>query len=215
MDFPETHRDGRALFLAETRSDWRGWLEANHRAANGVWLVSYKRHTGRPFVPYPETVDEALCFGWIDSRPNALDADRATRLFTPRDPKSPWSRINKANVERLIDDGLMTPAGLELVTAARKNGAWIVYDEIEGLVIPADLRDALTHDPAAARHFTRFPDSSKKNILWWIKSARTDPTRANRIEVTVRLAAENRMANHVAGRDAGRRDGGVSLSPAG
>ncbi|MGE0229026.1 MAG: YdeI family protein [Dehalococcoidia bacterium] len=206
MGVPSTHRDGRPLFLAETREEWRGWLDANHRAASGVWLVSYKRQTGRPFVPYPETVEEALCFGWIDSRPNAVDAERAMRLFTPRNPKSPWSRINKSKVERLLAGGLMRPAGIEVIEAARRNGAWTVYDEIEDLLIPDDLSAALARAPLAAHYFTRFPDSSKKNILWWIKSAGTAATRARRVEETAHLALDNRMANHVRGRDAGPRE---------
>lgn len=199
---PPAHpKDGRPLLHVETPKEWRAWLEVNHADSKGVWLVLWKKSTGKPFVPYSDTVDEALCFGWIDSRPNKLDEERAMRLFTPRDPKSPWSRINKRKVERLMHDGRMTDSGLSIVNAAKSNGAWTIYDEIKDLTIPPDLASAL--DGSAAAFFQSFPNSAKKNILWWIKTAKKPETRAARIEKTVRLAAQNRMANHPAGRDEG------------
>ena len=190
--------DGRPMVLAETRAEWRAWLEQNHDST-GAWLVSWKKATGRPFVPYPETVDEALCFGWIDSRPNRLDDERAMRLFTPRRPKSLWSRLNKEKVARLSAEGLMAPAGLRMVETAQANGSWTVYDEIEDVVIPADLGAALAADETAQGFFERFPESSKKAILWWIKTAKRQETRAARIAETVSAAAQNRMADHFAG----------------
>ena len=198
---PAHHEDGRPLLHVETIEEWRAWLEVNHADPKGVWLVSWKKPTGKPFVPYSDTVDEALCFGWIDSRPNKLDEERALRLFTPRDPKSPWSRINKRKVERLMRDDRMTDSGLSIVNAAKSNGAWTTYDEVEDLTIPPDLASAL--DGSAAAFFQSFPNSAKKNILWWIKTAKKPETRAARIEKTVRLAAQNQMANHPAGRDKG------------
>ncbi len=195
--------DGRPLLQAETREEWRGWLGQNHDKSDGVWLVSWKKAAGKPFVPYTDSVDEALCFGWVDSRPNKLDEDRAMRLFTPRNPKSPWSRINKEKVERLMQQGLMAEAGVRLVEAAKSDGSWTVYDEIEDLVIPPDLASALVENNTAAAFFQSFPDSSKKNILWWIKSARRPETRAARVAQAVELAAKNRMANHPKGRDQG------------
>ena len=198
--------DGRPLVLMETREEWRAWLERNHDSKGG-WLVSWKKATGRRFVPYPEAVDEALCFGWIDSRTNKLDDERAMRLFTPRKPKSPWSRINKEKVARLSAQGLMAPAGMRMVETAKANGAWTLYDEIEEMTIPADLAAALAEDEAARGFFERFPGSSKKAILWWIKTAKRLETRAVRIAETVRMAAENRMANHFTGRDSGPSGG--------
>ena len=196
-------KDGRVLLLVETSEEWRAWLEGNHADSDGVWLVSWKKATGRHFVPYPDTVDEALCFGWVDSRPNALDDERAMRLFTPRNPKSPWSRINKGKVARLTEQDRMAAAGVALVETAKGNGSWTVYDEIEDLVIPPDLSEALDRNGTAQDFFENFPDSSKKNILWWIKSARRSQTRASRVSKTVELASENRMANHPKGRDKG------------
>ncbi len=197
--------DERTLLHVETREEWRAWLERHHEESDGVWLVSWKKATGRPFVPYPESVDEALCFGWIDSRPNKIDEERAMRLFTPRNPKSIWSRINREKVARLTEQGLMAAAGIRSVEAAEANGSWTVGDEIEDLVIPPDLASALAANETAKAFFDGFPNSSKKNILWWIKSARKPATRTARISRTVDLAAGNRMANHPKGRDKGPR----------
>ena len=199
-----THpKDGKPLLLVERQDEWRAWLERSHEESSGVWLVSWKKATGKPFVPFTDAVDEALCFGWVDSKINRLDEDRAMRLFTPRNPKSPWSRINKEKVARLLEQGRMAAAGMRLVEGAKADGSWNVYDEIEELVIPPDLASALEENEVAGGHFKNFPDSSKKNILWWIKSARRPETRDARIAKTVGMAAENRMANHPAGRDKG------------
>ena len=187
----------------ETQEEWREWLEQNHETLDGVWLVSWKKATGKPFVPYAESVDEALCFGWVDSRPNTLDEERSMRLFTPRNPKSPWSRINKEKVERLTAQGRMATAGIHLVETAKANGAWTVYDEIKDQVIPPDLASALAENETARAFFDNFPASARNNTLWWIKSARRPETRAARISKTFELASENRMANHPKGPDRG------------
>ena len=205
-----THpKDGKPMLLVEAQEEWRAWLEVKHEESSGVWLVSWKKATERPYVPFSDVVDEALCFGWVDSKINRLDEERAMRLFTPRNPKSPWSRINKEKVERLVEDGRMTAAGMRLVEGAKVDGSWNTYDEIEDLVVPPDLAAALGENDLAEGYFEDFPDSSKKNILWWIKSARRPETRVTRIAKTVGMAAENRMANHPAGRDKGpaRRSG--------
>ncbi len=188
--------DGLPLFYAPDRQAWRAWLDEHHATARGVWLVYYKKGSGRPRVDYGDAVEEALCAGWIDSRPNALDAERSTQLFSPRKPRSPWSRLNKRRVESLIAAGLMRPAGLAVVEAARADGSWSAYDATEDLTVPDDLASALAADPAAHANFDLFPPSSKKNILWWISSAKRPETRAKRVAETVRLAAENKRANH-------------------
>ena len=205
-----THpKDGKPLLLVETQEEWRAWLKRNRDESSGVWLVSWKKATGRNSVPFTDVVDEALCYGWVDSKINKLDEERAMRLFTPRNPKSPWSRINKEKVARLVEQGRMASAGMRLVEGAKADGSWNIYDEIEDLVIPPDLASALSENSPAGSYFEGFPDSSKKNILWWIKSARRPETRATRIAKTVGMAQENRMANHPAGRDKGptRRSG--------
>ena len=183
-------------FYAPNRQEWRAWLAEHHASAPGVWLIYYKKASGKPAISYDEIVEEALCFGWVDSRPNALDDERAMFLISPRNPQSPWSRINKQRVERLTEQGLMMEAGLAKIEAARQNGAWNQYDDIEDLIIPDDLQTALDANPAAQTNFAAFPPSSKKTILWWIASAKRPQTRAKRIDETVTLAAQNIKANH-------------------
>ena len=137
------------MFHAESLRQWRDWLQANHDSSSGVWLVVWKKHTGKPALEYSDTVDEALAYGWIDSRTNRLDDERATRWFCPRKPTSPWSRINRAKIARLVEERRLQPAGQALVDAARENGAWTISDEIEDLRIPDDLAAALESNPAA------------------------------------------------------------------
>ena len=189
-------KDDLPSFHAHNRQEWRVWLEEHHTAAPGVWLIYYKKASGKPSISYDEIVEEALCFGWVDSRPNALDDERAMFLISPRNPQSPWSRINKQRVENLIEQGLMTEAGLAKIEAAKQNGSWNQYDDIEDLIIPDDLQTALDANPVAQTNFAAFPPSSKKTILWWIASAKRPQTRAKRIEETVTLAAQNIKANH-------------------
>jgi uncharacterized protein YdeI (YjbR/CyaY-like superfamily) len=179
-----------------SREELRTWLAANHARTESVWLVTFRKHVDGKHVPWDHVVDEALCFGWIDSLPRKLDADRSMLLISPRRPGSPWSRLNKQRVERLLAAGLMMPPGLAAVQQAQQDGSWTVYDEIEDLVVPDDLARALAHNEEAARHFHAFSDSSKKSILWWIKSAKQAATRHRRIAETVRLAQHDVKANH-------------------
>jgi uncharacterized protein YdeI (YjbR/CyaY-like superfamily) len=188
--------DGLPRFYAKDRREWRTWLEEHHATAPGVWLIYYKKESGKPRVPYADAVEEALCFGWVDSRPNKLDDERFMQLFSPRKPGSPWSRLNKRRVEKLIEQGDMTAAWLAKVVAAKKDGSWSRLDAVEKLTIPKDLKTALAADVVARTNFMAFSNSSKKNILWWIESAKRPETRQKRIAETVALAARNLKANH-------------------
>jgi len=178
-----------------TREAWRAWLEANHACTRGVWLVSFKQATGRPRMTYDVSVEEALCFGWVDSKPRKLDDERTMLYFAPRRPGSGWSRPNKERVARLEAAGLMAPAGAAKVAAARCDGSWTMLDAIEDLVVPDDLAAALARHPDAERRFDAFPRSAKRGILEWIAQAKTDATRARRVEETARLANEGVRAN--------------------
>lgn len=179
-------------FYAKTRQEWREWLEKNHLTSDGLWLIYYKKDTGIPSVSYDEAVEEALCFGWIDSKVNALDNERYKQVFSPRKYKSVWSKLNKQRVEKLIGQGLMTSAGLAKIAAAKQDGSWHTLDAIEALIIPADLKQALETNETANRYFEGFSNSSKKNILFWIESAKRPQTRLNRIAQAVSAAAQNR-----------------------
>lgn len=178
-----------------TRAEWRAWLEANHSRAEGIWLISYKKATAKPRVEYDEAVEEALCFGWIDSKPNKLDDQRTMLWFAPRKPGAGWSRPNKQRIERMLAAGLMAPAGLAKIAAAQQDGSWTKLDSIEDLEMPPDLTAALESYERAAEFFAAFPRSAKRGILEWIANAKTAATRAKRIDETARLAAENKRAN--------------------
>lgn len=179
----------------KTRAEWRKWLEKHHTQTEGLWLITYKKATGKPRIDYEESVEEALCFGWIDSKANKLDDDRSMLWFTPRKPGTGWSRPNKERIERLIAAGLLAPAGLAKIEAAKKDGSWEKLDAVEALEIPPDLEKALAAHPAARQYFEAFPRSVKRAILEWISNAKKPETRAKRVEETARLAAENRRAN--------------------
>ncbi len=179
----------------KTRTAWRRWLERHHARADGVWLVSYKKATGKPRVDYEAAVEEALCFGWVDSKPRKLDDERTMLYFTPRKPRSGWAGSNKARVARLVAEGRMAPAGLAKVEAARHDGSWTALDAVEALDVPPDLRRALDGRARAASRFDAFPPSVRRSILQWIASAKKPETRANRIDETARLAARNVRAN--------------------
>jgi uncharacterized protein YdeI (YjbR/CyaY-like superfamily) len=160
-----------------------------------VWVISYKKATGKPRMEYDEAVEEALCFGWIDSKPNKLDEERSILWFAPRKPGTGWSRPNKDRVERLVAAGLMAPAGLSKVEAAKQDGSWVALDAVEAREIPPDLQAALAANEMAQRYFDAFPCSVKRGILEWIANARKPETRAKRVAETARLAADNIRAN--------------------
>jgi uncharacterized protein YdeI (YjbR/CyaY-like superfamily) len=180
---------------AETRAQWRAWLGEHHGEPDGAWLVSWKKATGRPAIPYGDAVEEGLCVGWVDSKPGKLDDERTLLWFAPRKRRSGWSRPNKERVERLTAAGLMLPAGIAVVQAAQLDGSWSMLDEVEDLVEPDDLRTALDADPAARTSWDAFPRSAKRGILEWILQAKKPETRAVRIATTVSEAHEGRRAN--------------------
>lgn len=180
---------------AESRAAWRNWLAENHKAEKSVWLTIYKRDSGTPSVTYDEAVDEALCFGWIDSSVKKGTADYYLQFFAKRNPKSKWSRVNKAKVEKLIAAGLMTEAGLAMVDLAKQNGTWTALDDVENLISPPDLQAKLDANPVAKGHFEAFPRSVKRGILEWLLNAKQADTRAKRISEIVTLAERNERAN--------------------
>lgn len=188
-----------------TRAQWRAWLTAHAGDPDGVWLVSWKKATGRPFVTYDEAVEEALCVGWIDSKPSSLDTERGMLWMAPRKARSSWSRINKTRVERLLAAGLMQPSGLAVVEAARASGTWSALDAVEDLVEPDDLVQALDADPEARAAWDGFPRSTKRAILEWIVSAKKPETRAARVSTTVSEAHVGRRANQWTQPGGGRR----------
>lgn len=188
-------KDGIKTFYAKSRKHWRTWLEKNHQSEKSVWLIIYLKETKVPSVYHPEAVDEALCFGWIDSKANKRDDKSRYQFFTKRNPKSNWSKINKAKVEKLMSENLMAPAGREMIEIAKQNGCWTALDDVENFVIPPDLQKAFDKSKTAFKYWTDFSNSTRKQILGWVRSAKTEETRRKRITQTVELAKENKKAN--------------------
>jgi uncharacterized protein YdeI (YjbR/CyaY-like superfamily) len=177
------------------RQEWRDWLAENYDKSNGIWFVYFKKHTGKPSVSIDEAVEEALCFGWIDSVQRKVDDERTKLLFTPRKSKSVWSKVNKARIEKLIKNGAMTEIGLAKIEAAKKNGSWDVLNASDNLEIAEDLQKAFDANKTAEANFQGFSASVKKAILQWLNSSKREETRKARIEKLVAMAANNKRVN--------------------
>ena len=179
----------------ETVQEWRAWLDENHETSPGVWLVSWKKHTGRPTVGYEEAVTEALAVGWVDSKGRRLDDDRTMLWLTRRRPTSGWSRPNKERIERLYAEGRMGPAGQAAIDAAKENGTWSLLDDVENLVVPDDLAAEFDQHPGAREAWDEFPRSVKRSILEWIVTAKRQETRRARIAETAEKAGRGERAH--------------------
>ena len=175
------------------RAEWRAWLQDHYQQPDGIWLVFYKKHHPL-YLPWGDIVQEALCFGWIDNLPRKLDQDRTTLYVAPRKPGSPWSGLNKRHIEVVADAGLMHPAGQAKIDAAKADGSWALLDDVEAMLVPDDLAAALDGIAGARNAYEGFTPGVKRGLLWWIKSAKTDATRAARIGKTAAQAALGKAA---------------------
>lgn len=190
----QTAPDGRPIAGPFDRAGWRGWLVANHGTSTGVYLVSWRRPTGRTSVSYEDAVEEALCVGWVDSTGRVIDDERSIQWFAPRRAKSGWARSNKERVARLTAAGLMLPAGLAAVEEAKRNGMWTLLDDVENLVVPDDLAAALDAAPSARLNWEAFSRSARRAMLEWVVHARRPATRADRISKIAASAARKERA---------------------
>jgi len=188
--------NGIKTFHARTRNEWRNWLVEYHQLEKSVWLIIYHKSSDIKSVYYEESVEEAICFGWIDSIAHKRDEESKYQFFTQRKPKSNWSKTNRVRVEKMIAQGLMTPSGLKFIDMAKQSGTWEALVDVQNSVIPDDLQNELNKSKTALKHFLAFSPSSKRIILEWILNAKKDETRQKRIEETVRLATDNIKANH-------------------
>ncbi|HEX9117786.1 MAG TPA: YdeI/OmpD-associated family protein [Anaerolineae bacterium] len=180
------------LLELDGRAAWRQWLAENHAGSTGVWLTIRKKGSGKTGLSYEDAVEEALCFGWIDGQINTLDGERYRQRFTPRRSGSTWAESNKQRVEKLIAQGLMQPAGLAQVAAAKADGRWHALDDLELLRVPPDLEAALDAAPGAAAYFASLSASTRKMLLYWLASAKRPETRQKRLEQIVAAAAHGR-----------------------
>ena len=188
-------KDGIPTYYAPDQAAWREWLSEHYAREKSVWLIIYHKKSDIPSVYYDEAVDEALCFGWIDSTPNKRDEESYFQFFSQRNPKSNWSRVNKEKVDRLIKEERMAPSGLEMIRVAQATGTWHALDDVDNLVVPGDLQEVMSQNPTALKHFNAFPPSVRRGILEWIFNAKRSDTRQKRIRETVALAAQNIRAN--------------------
>jgi uncharacterized protein YdeI (YjbR/CyaY-like superfamily) len=189
-----TAPDGRPMVGPFDRAGWRAWLTDNHGTSRGVYLVSWRRLTGRASVSYEDAVEEALCVGWIDSSGRTLDDERSIQWFAPRRARSAWARSNKERVARLTAAGLMLPAGFAAIEEAKRTGTWSMLDDVEKLIVPDDLAAALVVAPRARTNWDAFSASARRAMLEWVVQARRPETRAKRIGQIAGAAARNERA---------------------
>ena len=168
-------------FYPKNKKAWRTWLEKNHEKKDAVWVIMYKKNSGKPSITWSEGVDEALCFGWIDSKAQSIDEESFRQFYSKRKPKSVWSRINKEKIKQLIADDLMMPAGYASIEIAKQNGSWTSLDHVEDMIIPKDLEKEFRKYKGSKTFFTGLSKSVKKMMLHWIAAAKKPETRQKRI----------------------------------
>jgi uncharacterized protein YdeI (YjbR/CyaY-like superfamily) len=178
-------------YCPKSKTDWRKWLEKNHQSKQSIWLVYFKSSTKTPSLSWSEAVDEALCYGWIDSTKKTIDKERYMQYFSRRKPQSNWSKINKDKVKFLIEQGLMQDAGYKSIEIAKENDSWTILDEVEALVIPEDLKEEFANYKGSMEYFDSLSKSVKKIFLYWIVSAKRKETRQKRILEIVENASKN------------------------
>lgn len=175
-------------FWPTTRQHWRAWLEEHHATKQAIWLIYAKKTSALPGITYAQAVEEALCFGWIDSRAQPIDQLTYRQFFSPRMPTSGWSKVNKERIQQLIQAGLMRDAGLRCIDQAKQNGSWQLLDDIEALIIPDDLEQAWQKKPMAKAYFSTLCRSDKRALLLWIVLAKRAVTHQKRIDEFIQLA---------------------------
>jgi len=183
--------DRASLVHPADRQAWRKWLEENHAKSTGVWLVTGRAGSGLPRVGYDESIEEALCFGWVDSQAATIDEQRSKLYFAPRRQGSPWSRYNKDRVERMLAGGRMTPAGLAVIERAKADGSWSIFDSVDRFELPAELDAALDAAPGARANWDAYPPGVKRTLLSAIVLAKRPETRARKIAQAAELAERN------------------------
>ncbi len=185
-------------FYAKNRDEWRAWLKENHDSKKEIWLTRYKKHTGKPAVSYDDSIEEAICFGWIDSTVKRVDDEKYVQRLTPRRKGSIWSNTNIKRAKKMIDQEQMTQAGLKTipddVMEAVKTGNIKPTETVIPKVLPTPpgLTNALAKNEKARRNWEKFAPSHRKMYIYWIMDAKREETRERRIKKVVRQAAQNK-----------------------
>lgn len=179
-----------ATYCPKNQQEWRLWLEKNHHSENSIWLIIYKKHTEHENLTWSQAVDQALCFGWIDSTKRPIDDEKYMQYFGKRKAKSNWSKINKEKIEVLTKAGLMTKAGIKSIEIAKQNGSWNILDEVEALIIPKELQIAFNQNPASEKYYSGLSNSLKKQLLYLVISAKRAETKAKRVNEIIDSAKQ-------------------------
>ncbi len=179
-------------YYPKDKAAWRKWLQKNHKTKQAVWLIQYNKASVNPSISWSDAVDEALCFGWIDSKKISIDKEQSHQFFSKRKAKSTWSKINKAKVAELIDKGHMTDQGFASIELAKQNGSWTILDDVEELIVPADLDIKFGSQPGSKDFFMTLSKSVRKAMLQWLVLAKRPETRQQRINEIVELASQKR-----------------------
>ncbi len=172
-------------------AEWREWLHDNHQNSKGVYLIFYKVEHENDSMRWEEAVKVALCYGWIDSTVKSLGDGKRRQYFTPRNPKSVWSALNKRYIEQLINDNLLHESGKKIVNIGKQNGSWTALDNVEKGIIPEDLQMAFDQNPAAFENYQGFAPSYRKSYLYWLNQAKREDTRQKRIQEIIDLCQNN------------------------
>ena len=196
-------------FYAKDRVAWRKWLQQHHDSSRGIWLVYFKKDSGKTRVPYADAVEEALCFGWIDSTLNPIDEHSYMQLFTPRKPKSGWSKLNKERIEQMVAQGLMTPAGQAKIDEAVANGTWNKLDGIESFTPSKELANAFAKNKKAKAFFDGLSNTNKKYILYYTSNAKSAVLKQKRIDDIIAAANEQKMIERFISRPKPKKDNNI------
>jgi len=173
-----------------TKRAFETWLRKNHASCDGVWLLIAKPGADKPTITYPQAVELALCYGWIDAQKKSIDAQQWLQRFTPRRVRSLWSRANRTKAEALIQTGRMQPSGMAEIERARSDGRWdAAYEGARTAIVPADLKAALDAEPEAGAFFAALDRANRYAVLWRIQTAIRAETRSRRIETLVAMLA--------------------------
>ncbi len=183
MEYPELY--------FKSDSEWREWLHVNHDKHSGIYLIFYKVDHPKESMRWEEAVKVALCYGWIDSTVKSLGNGKRRQYFTPRNPKSVWSALNKKYIKELLAENLMHNSGLEKIETAKQNGSWSVLDDVESGIIPEDLQVAFDKIPRAFENYQNFAPSYQKSYLYWLKQAKRSETRQKRIAEIISCCVKN------------------------
>ena len=185
------------IFYPTNIAEWRNWLQENHLTHQAVWVVFHTKSSVKPTITWSEAVDVALCFGWIDSKKISIDKETSHQYFSKRKTQSTWSKVNKQKIELLTQQGLMADAGFKTIETAKQNGSWTILDSVEELILPNDLKEALTLKPLAMEFYEGLSKSAKKGILLWLVLAKKPETRQKRIDEIAELASQNKKPKHL------------------